>query len=133
MKILVIGAGVIGSNLAADLFTSAKDVTLLTRGKWAETLEKNGLIIDSIFFPGKKNQFLMGQRQMLGNKSKACSGQKNGCEARSCSGKKGRPCKACSGKEACREKGRSCKEGTSKTGKGRSGFGKETVCKNSTR
>ena len=27
------------------------------------------------FFPGKKNQFLMGQRQMLGNKSKACSGQ----------------------------------------------------------
>ena len=27
------------------------------------------------FFLGKKNQFLMGQHQMLGNKSKACSGQ----------------------------------------------------------
>lgn len=45
MRILVIGAGVSGSNLAADLFSSGKDVTLLARGEWADTLEKNGLVL----------------------------------------------------------------------------------------
>ena len=54
MRILIIGVGVIGSNLAADLFASGRDVTLLARGNWADTLEKNGLVIDPIFFPGKK-------------------------------------------------------------------------------
>ncbi len=54
MRILVFGAGVIGSNLAADLFAAGRDVTILARGEWADTLEKNGLIIDPIFSPRKK-------------------------------------------------------------------------------
>lgn len=53
-RILVIGAGVIGSNLAAGLFASGKDVTILARGEWADTLEKDGLVIDPIFSLGKK-------------------------------------------------------------------------------
>jgi len=54
MKILIYGAGVIGSNLAADLFASGRDVTVLARGGWADTMEKNGLVIDPIFSPRKK-------------------------------------------------------------------------------
>lgn len=54
MKILVYGAGVIGCNLAADLFADKKDVTLLARGKWADELERNGLVIRSVFSFGKK-------------------------------------------------------------------------------
>lgn len=54
MRILVYGAGVIGANLAADLYDSGRDVTLLARGRWAETLEQNGLVIDPIFSPRKR-------------------------------------------------------------------------------
>ena len=53
-RILVFGAGVIGSNLAADLFASGCDVTLLARGEWADIIEKTGLTIQSAFLPGKR-------------------------------------------------------------------------------
>ena len=43
MKILVFGAGVLGCNLANNLFRSGKDITLLARGPWAEEIRKNGL------------------------------------------------------------------------------------------
>lgn len=51
MKILVLGAGVLGCNLANDLFRAGKDVTLLARGEWGEQIQKNGLKIKSIFLP----------------------------------------------------------------------------------
>lgn len=51
MKILVLGAGVLGCNMAKNLFRAGKDVTLLARGKWAEEIRKNGLRIKSIFSP----------------------------------------------------------------------------------
>ena len=51
MKILVFGAGVLGCNLARDLFRAGKDVTLLARGQWAEEIKKNGLRIKDKFSP----------------------------------------------------------------------------------
>ena len=45
MKILIFGAGVLGCNLASDLFRAGKDVTLLARGDWAEEIRQNGLRI----------------------------------------------------------------------------------------
>ena len=51
MKILVFGAGVLGCNLARNLFRAGKDVTLLARGDWAEELRKNGLRIKDKFSP----------------------------------------------------------------------------------
>ena len=45
MKILVFGAGVLGCNLANNLFRAGKDVTLLARGAWAEKITRNGLQI----------------------------------------------------------------------------------------
>ena len=51
MKILIFGAGVLGCNLAKNLFCAGKDVTLLARGRWAEEIEKNGLRIKNMFFP----------------------------------------------------------------------------------
>ena len=51
MKILVLGAGVLGCNLANDLFRAGKDVTLLARGTWGNEIKENGLKIKSIFSP----------------------------------------------------------------------------------
>lgn len=45
MRILVYGAGVLGCNLARNLYCSKKDVTLLARGKWAEEIKNYGLKI----------------------------------------------------------------------------------------
>ena len=39
MRILVYGAGVLGCNLARNLFRFGKDVTLLARGNWAEEIK----------------------------------------------------------------------------------------------
>ena len=51
MRILVIGAGVIGCTLARNLFRSGKDVTLLARGNRAQEIQKNGLRIKDKFSP----------------------------------------------------------------------------------
>lgn len=51
MKILVLGAGVLGCNLANNLFRGGKDVMLLARGPWGNEIQKNGLKIKSIFSP----------------------------------------------------------------------------------
>ena len=45
MKILIYGAGVIGSYLTHVLCAAGNDVTLLARGGWRETLEQSGLTI----------------------------------------------------------------------------------------
>ncbi len=51
MKLFVLGAGVLGCNLANRLFRAGKDVTLLARGAWAEEIQENGLRIKNIFSP----------------------------------------------------------------------------------
>ena len=51
MKILVYGAGVLGCNLARNLFHAGKDVTLLARGNWAAEIKQNGLRIKDKFSP----------------------------------------------------------------------------------
>ncbi|ATH93952.1 2-dehydropantoate 2-reductase [Bacillus glycinifermentans] len=49
MKILVYGAGVLGSYLAHVLVRGGHDVTVLARGKRAEELERNGVVIRHYF------------------------------------------------------------------------------------
>ena len=51
MKILVYGAGVLGCNLARNLFRAGKDVTLLARGNWAAEIKQNGLRVKVKFSP----------------------------------------------------------------------------------
>jgi 2-dehydropantoate 2-reductase len=45
MRILVYGAGVIGCELAHELCKGKNDVTILARGNWKQTIDKNGLVI----------------------------------------------------------------------------------------
>ncbi len=51
MRILVYGAGVLGCNMARNFFRAGKDVTLLARGAWAETIKTNGLRIKNWLLP----------------------------------------------------------------------------------
>ena len=51
MRILVFGAGVLGCNLARNLFRAGKNVTLLARGAWGEEIRQNGLRIKDKFSP----------------------------------------------------------------------------------
>ena len=51
MKILVYGAGVLGCNLARNLFRAGKDVTLLARGNLAAEIKQNGLRVKDKFSP----------------------------------------------------------------------------------
>ena len=54
MRILIYGAGVLGLNLAADLYASGRDVTVLARGEWSDLLEQNGLMIAPLFSVRRK-------------------------------------------------------------------------------
>lgn len=49
MNILVYGAGVLGSQLAQVLVRGGNDVTMLARGKRAEELESDGIVIRHVF------------------------------------------------------------------------------------
>ena len=51
MKVLVYGAGVLGCNLARNMFRAGEDVALLARGRWAQEIENNGLRIKDKFSP----------------------------------------------------------------------------------
>lgn len=48
MKVLVYGAGIIGSYLTHILCLAGNEVTLLARGSWKDTLEENGLRIHHV-------------------------------------------------------------------------------------
>ena len=48
MKVLVFGAGIIGSYLTHILCLAGNEVTLLARGSWKDTLEENGLRIHHV-------------------------------------------------------------------------------------
>lgn len=49
MRILIIGAGVLGCNMAHNFYKAGKNVTLLARGKWGENIRENGLVIKNKF------------------------------------------------------------------------------------
>ena len=51
MKILVFGAGVLGCNLAGNLFRAGKDTTLLARGNWAGDSEERSANQGQVFTP----------------------------------------------------------------------------------
>jgi 2-dehydropantoate 2-reductase len=45
-RILIYGAGAIGCTFAGKLLASGADVTLLARGDWKDTLERDGLVLE---------------------------------------------------------------------------------------
>ena len=49
MRVLIIGAGVLGCNMAHNFYKAGKDVTLLARGSWGENIRENGLVIKNKF------------------------------------------------------------------------------------
>ena len=49
MRVLIIGAGVLGCNMAHNFYKEGKDVTLLARGRWGENIRENGLVIKNKF------------------------------------------------------------------------------------
>lgn len=49
MRILIIGAGVLGCNMAHNFYKAGKDVTFLARGRWGENIRENGLVIKNKF------------------------------------------------------------------------------------
>lgn len=51
MKILIFDAGILGCNLAKNLFYSGKDVTLLARGNQADEIKNNEIRIKNKFLP----------------------------------------------------------------------------------
>ena len=49
MRVLIYGAGVIGSFYAAQLFSAGYDVTILARGNRFEDIKKQGIVINHFF------------------------------------------------------------------------------------
>lgn len=62
MKFMIFGAGVLGCNLANNLFRAGKDVTLLARGPWAEEIRSNGLRV-KIQFPAARQSVVSRWQQ----------------------------------------------------------------------
>lgn len=62
MRILVIGAGVLGCNLAANLYHAGKDVTLLARGAWYEQIRTQGLEIRNMLLPRYDRLLRIGKK-----------------------------------------------------------------------
>ena len=55
MRILIYGAGVIGSIFAGRLAASGEDITVLARGKRLEQLKQNGVVLVK---PGEKAEIM---------------------------------------------------------------------------
>ena len=49
MRILIIGAGVLGCNMAHNFYVAGKDVTLFARGTWGQNIKERGLVIKNKF------------------------------------------------------------------------------------
>jgi 2-dehydropantoate 2-reductase len=64
MKILVYGAGVIGSIYAARLYETGEDVTLLARDQHYERLQKNGIVLHNVL-TGKQSTSFVNLKEEL--------------------------------------------------------------------